>query len=394
GTVSVAFGAEYREEQYQDLYDALQQAGNITGSAGNSAGGDRDIFAAYGEILVPIFDNLEFTAAARYDDYSDFGDEISPKVALRFEPIDNLVFRASWGEGFRAPPLPNLTSLPSFSADTVRDPQTCVFFGLDPDCQTQVTGFVLGNPNLGAEQSEQFSIGTSFQPFDWFNGTIDYWNIEVTDRVANLGAAQLVACDLGTTTNCPPGLSNLPANANPPVPALGLGVARNAEGAIVYLQRGSASLGTIQQEGFDINLRSNFDFGSAGRLTVDALGTYLMTYEIDDGANIAGANSLPRWRATLATNYAIWDFAFAWIMNYTGGNDALDASDPDGRLPSWIIHDVQANWFTPWNGQFTIGVDNVADRDPVLDAGEGRSFNFDLYDGYGRVPYIRYTQSF
>ena len=34
-------------------------------------------------------------------------------------------------------------------------------------------------------------------------------------------------------------------------------------------------------------------------------------------------------------------------------------------------------------------MDNVTDRDPVVDPGEGRGFNFGLYDGYGRITYLR-----
>jgi iron complex outermembrane receptor protein len=43
-----------------------------------------------------------------------------------------------------------------------------------------------------------------------------------------------------------------------------------------------------------------------------------------------------------------------------------------------------------------VGVQNVADKDPVVDPFDptGRGFDFSLYDGYGRVPYIRYKQTF
>ncbi|WP_306299943.1 TonB-dependent receptor domain-containing protein, partial [Vibrio parahaemolyticus] len=46
--------------------------------------------------------------AARYDHYSDFGDEISPKVSFRYQPLDNLMFRTGAGLGFRAPTLSDL----------------------------------------------------------------------------------------------------------------------------------------------------------------------------------------------------------------------------------------------------------------------------------------------
>ncbi|MEM7054139.1 MAG: TonB-dependent receptor, partial [Pseudomonadota bacterium] len=93
GPVGIAFGAEYREEDYRDIFDDLQANDNITGSSGNSSFGGREIWSAFGEVLIPVLENLEISAAARYDDYSDFGDAFSPKIAIRFQPLDNLTFR-------------------------------------------------------------------------------------------------------------------------------------------------------------------------------------------------------------------------------------------------------------------------------------------------------------
>lgn len=393
GTVGVAFGAEYREEDYRDIYDDLQANGNITGSAGNSASGGRDLTAVFGEVLVPILENLELSGALRYDDYSDFGDAVSPKLALRYQPLDQLTLRASWGEGFRAPTLDILSARPSFSADSVVDEATALAFGVPPTQAVQITGFVIANPDLDAEKSEQFNIGAAFEPFDWLSGSVDWWKIEITDRVAGIGAQTIINCLAGTSQNCPPGLSNFPVGTSLPDPTLGLGLVRNPDsGQILGLQRGFASLGTIDTEGFDVNLRGSWNFGEMGSLRVDAQGTYTGVFKTDAGVNVAGSAGLPRWRAALNSEYRIGDFAFAWVMNYI--DDQNDSLDNSGPLPSWTTHDLQANWYTPWNGQITVGVDNVANKDPVLDNGELRAFNFNLYDGYGRIPYVRYKQNF
>ncbi len=57
---------------------------------------------------------------------------------------------------------------------------------------------------------------------------------------------------------------------------------------------------------------------------------------------------------------------------------------------------MQASRNAPGNGRFTLGMNNILDKDPVIDPYDptGRGFDFSLYDGYGRVPYFRYTQSF
>ena len=394
GPAGFAVGAEYRDEDYKDIYDDLQANGNITGSAGNSAFGDRDQWAVYGELLFPVLDNLEVSVAGRYDDYSDFGSNFSPKVSLRWDAMDGLAFRGSYGEGFRAPPLDILSQQPSFSAASVVHVPTATALGNeDPTAAIQITTFSIANPDLDAETSEQFSMGVVYEPNEMFAATLDYWNISIDDRVAFIGPQQILNCLEGTTTNCPPGLSNFPAGSPFPSPDLGLGTEFGPQGQVVFLQSGFASLGTIDSEGFDISLRGNFDLADFGRLRSEIQGSYLLSQEIDSGVNTAGLAGLPRWRAIWSNQWNYGDFGFNWNVNYIGSQRSA-ASPLLDRLPSWTTHDLQASYFTPWNGRITLGVDNLLDKDPVLDPGEGRDFNFNLYNGYGRITYLRYVQNF
>ena len=395
GTVQIAFGGEYRDEKYEDLYDSLSEGGQIVGSAGNSAGGGRHATALFVEALFPVLPELDVTLAARYDDYSDYGSDTSPKISFRWQPLAELTFRGSYGEGFAAPSLDILTAQPTFSANGVIDPQTNAAFGVAPGTSTQVTNWVISNPNLDSENSEQFSLGVAWEPLDWLSGSLDWYSIEVDGRIAGIGPQQMVNCDLGTTQNCPPGLSVLPTNVNPPQVGLGLGVARNPDGSINYLQRGFTNLGTLETQGLDLSLNTNFNFGEWGRVSNDLLVTYVSSYKIDGGSNLAGDTSIPEFRAILANQYTYGDFVFAWNINWIASQDGTLA-DPDGPdTSSWVTNDVQANWFAPWNGRVTLGATNVFDKTPPLDRGfPQRPFNFDLYNGYGRVVYARYTQSF
>lgn len=395
GPLGVAFGTEYRTEKYKDIFDDLQANGNITGSAGNSAQGERDYLAFFAEALVPVIDTLELNFQVRHDDYSDFGSETSPKVSFRWQPLDSLTVRGSWGQGFRAPPLDILSANTSFSADGIVDVPTCIFLGVGADCDPpiQATTFVIANPNLGAETSDQYGLGVAFAPTDWFNGTLDYYQIEIDNRVAAIGSQQIINCLDGTQTNCPPGLTNLPPVFPGPNEAAGLGVLRGSEGEILYIQRGFASLGTVETSGIDAQLDFTFDFGGAGRLNSNIFGTYLLTYEVDSGDDAAGEEGLPEWRVNWTNQWSIGDFSFGAIVNYIDGQSTALAANQDS-VDSWTTLDLQANWFAPWNGTITLGIDNVTDEDPPLDPGYGDGFNFDLYDGYGAVYYARYLQTF
>ncbi len=381
GVAGLAFGAEYRDEYYQDLYDSLSEGGVVGGSAGNSAAGGRSVGAAYAEALFPVTENFEINGAVRYDRYSDYGSDVSPKLSMRFTPFENLVLRASYGEGFRAPTLDILTQLESFSASAVSDPATCRALGQPPTCNVQIDAFRIANPELESEQSRQWSIGAAWDATDWLNASLDIFNVEIDNRIAFFSANTLVIRE----------------QTGRPVPP-GLGVFRFPDGSIDFVREGNANEGDLELRGADLNVRTNFDFGDIGNLRNQLQISMIDNYTIDGGENLVGDNSQPKYRSSLNNEYVWGDFSFVWNLNYIHTHN--DSSE-GGKLPSWTTHDLQASWNAPWNGRFTVGVNNVADKDPVLDPfggcssdGSPRGYCTQLYDGYGRVPYFRYTQSF
>ncbi len=398
GPVGFAVGAEYRDEIYADLYDSLSEGGEIVGSAGNSAAGGRDLTAAFVEFLFPVLDNLEIGLAGRYDDYSDYGDDFSPKISLRYQPLDNLTLRASYGEGFAAPTLDILTMKPSFSAAGIVHPATAEWQGI-PEAnwgqQIQVTTYQIANPNLASEQSEQFSVGAAWAPTDWLDGSLDYYNIKITDSISFSGIGTIAACLEGRTSNCPPGLSVFDPGMSYPDPSLGLGIAYGPDGEIRWAQTGYGNRGTVKTDGLDLNVRTNFDFGAAGRLENELQVGYVLGYKVNDSGNIVGEWDLPEIRAQLNNRWSFGDFSAGWNIKYIDGQDDSPTS-ADISTPSWTTHDVQFNWHTPWNGRLTVGATNLGNKEPPVDLAHpsGRGFSYGMYNGYGRVPYIRYTQTF
>lgn len=408
GTASAAAGGEWRSEDWSDIYDSLSAAGSVSGSAGNSAFGSRIVKAAYFEALFPFLSNFEVTVAGRYDQYSDYGNDFAPKIGFRYQPLDNLTLRASYGEGFRAPTLDIVGQQPAFGADGVTDPQTCLAQGQPAGCSTQVTSFTIANPNVESEVSQQYSLGFAWDATDWLNLTLDYYNIKVDNQLAFFATSDLTACLAGTTAFCPAGISALPGNLTPPQPTLGLGVARDpVSGEILYSQIGYSNLGTIETDGLDLNLRTNFALGDFGSLNSQFQIGYVNDYSINGGANETGLPGQPEFRANLSNMWTYGDFSLTWNISHidstvSSQQTLIDAYGPDYdygyslTVPSWTTHDVQGTWNAPWNGRLTLGVNNVLNKDPALNPLDpaGRGFDFTLYDGYGRVPYIRYTQSF
>ncbi|GAA4344816.1 TonB-dependent receptor plug domain-containing protein [Kangiella taiwanensis] len=403
GGVSQMFvGLERREERYSDQYDSQSEAGLVGGSAGNSAGGGRDVNAAYFETILPFTETFEINLAGRFDDYSDYGNDFSPKVSFKWDLADGMLLRGSYGKGFRAPTLDILTQADSFSADAVVDPDTCFVFTGNVDCapagSIQINGTRTANPNLESEQSTQYALGWAYQPTDWFNMTVDYWNIEIDNQITFFGAQNLVNRDLRGDT----------------IPT-GLGVTRGTTtiggttyNPILNVTQGFGNVGTLMTSGVDLNTRFNFDFEEAGRLTSNLLVSWTHEYKEDDKVdatidrNIIRDFGVPQWRANLNNVYSISDFNIAWNVSAIGGQytDTVDNGNQDdgvarfGNIGVWTTHDLQVSYNTPWDGTIAVGAQNVFEKEPTLETFDNRNYNFNLYHAYGRISYIRYTQTF
>jgi iron complex outermembrane receptor protein len=375
GPASMYVGAEYRQEKYADQYDPQSEANQVGGSAGNSAAGDRDVTSLFFEALFPVLDNLEVNLAGRYDDYSDFGDNFSPKLSLRWQPLDNLTVRGSYGQGFRAPTLDILTQKPSFSATSVRDPQSCLNQGQVSTCSLQINDTIQANANLQPEDSDQYSLGLAYEPVDWFNFTLDYWNIEITNRIRQFDAQFLIDAQNN-------------GNTVPP----GLGCLRAPNGSIIACLSGFGNQGLVETSGLDLNARFTYElFG--GNMTSNLQLSHLLDQSVDGGRELAGSPGVPENRAVLSNVYSYGDWSFAYNINYIGNQDA----DPNySSAPSWTTHDIQANYHAPWDGRFTVGVRNAGEKFPPIGRGfvTDRDYDFNLYDGFGRITYFRYTHTF
>ncbi|WP_454262234.1 TonB-dependent receptor plug domain-containing protein [Pseudoxanthomonas mexicana] len=408
GMSAIAFGAEYREEDYADVYDSLSEAGVVAGSAGNSAAGTREVYAAYAEWLFPIVSSFDITVAARYDNYSDYGSDVSPKVSLRWQPMDSLTFRASAGQGFRAPTLPSLYGKRSFSAEEVQDYRTCLAIGFSAaDCggdanndniadgpqnedvvSYQIDSYSSGNQQLKSEQSKQYGLGVAWDPTDWMNVTLDYYNIEIEDRIRQIEYQELVDFD----------------NRGIALPT-GTSVIRRSNGSVAEINTAYANEGDLETSGLDFNLRTRFDLGNAGKLENWLQIAHTLDYTVTDGVvkkDRLGWVTQPENRGSLRNTWSYGDLTVNWNINYIGDQQnpgtipayGFLAGGINTRVGSYTTNDLAVSYNTPWNGTVTLGATNVGDRYPELVGYDNRPWNFYLYDAYGRTVYFRYAQKF
>ena len=90
---------EYQDETFSQEYDALTNSPDLQGSAGGEdISGERAVFSAFAEALLPILSNLEVDLAVRYDNYSDFGDTSNPKLGIAYRPFDSVLLRGGYAD--------------------------------------------------------------------------------------------------------------------------------------------------------------------------------------------------------------------------------------------------------------------------------------------------------
>ncbi len=193
--LNVAFGAEARREHYEIFAGELASYQFRPGRPGAGAGSqgfigfrpsnevdeNRNSFGLYLDLDAQVTERFNVNGAVRFEDFSDFGNTTTGKIAGRYDFTDSFALRGAVSTGFRAPSLQQS----HFTATAIN---FIVIAGVSTP--VEVTTFPATNPiaqNLGArplepEESINYSFGLVFQkgPFEL---TVDAYQIEITDRI-------------------------------------------------------------------------------------------------------------------------------------------------------------------------------------------------------------------
>ncbi|TDR23818.1 TonB-dependent receptor plug domain-containing protein [Marinicella litoralis] len=375
GRISTVIGAEYRKEKYLDQYDPQSEAGQVLGSAGNSAGSARTVNAVYFETLVPLFNQLDLRLAARYDDYSIHGDDINSHLSLRYQPLQNLSFRMGYSENSRPPSMDLISQQPTTTTLFARDPQSCIYQGLDPGCSAPFEQVSFANPELTSEESTHAYLGTTFHLKEWFEFNLDVYDLAVTNRIRAFTSQDIINAGISGEPNIP-----------------GLGCLRAPTGQIIRCLVGFGNSGRLDVLGADVSMK--FKYGLFGGDFSHQLQTsYIHKTSVDKGRNLISNPGLPKARATMNNNYTHGNWQINHLINAI---DQQQADSLDSAAPTWVTHDVQFSYHTPWQGVFAVGAQNVGEKMPPIGQGfiTSRDYDFNLYNGFGRIVYARYTQTF
>ena len=418
GTISAAVGVEVRREEVSDTPDPLARGTfennfepGVIGFGSTGAKADRDQWAVFTELFIPITYDLDVQLAGRYDHYSDFGGEFNPKVGVRWQASEELVVRSSWAQSFRAPSLSQVgaeITLSSFNLEC--KPEFRGNYCGDTQVETNILTKVFGNDDLDAETSDSFSAGFAWSPTRDVTVTLDYWHFKHENIVGvdgefmlrrSLNDPSLRFCG-GVPIEAAQGVGFEDCDEN------GVGVLGSRLDGDVHLQL--ENLGLQETNGIDFTYTHYFDIDGIGRFTWLTDITHLLGFERQlsqeaEKEELAGSFRYPE---TIVTNTLRWE-RDAWFgnvrMQYTSSYEddveALTQGDldflgitADRKVPSWTKFNATLGY--DFSDAFTLrfNVENLFDRQAPYAYGTSANVDHYNHDTMGRFYRLSATYRF
>jgi iron complex outermembrane recepter protein len=473
GMSGFAFGVEYRKDDAFQTPDALVAEGGSSTNFAAATRGETSLKEFYAEALFPIlkdvtgFQELELSVAARSTKYNAKGladatpfdtsiattflnkpslSDVTPKVGLKWKPIDDLLIRASWGETFRAPSANDLFGGVGEGFPAAADPCQVGRYGAVPvggrtptqiacDADTglvgvgapaqpngQIRALVGSNFELKPEHGENVSLGFVYSPsyLENFNIALDLWKTDLKDAITGRTPGQLNGLCFTQTIN------GLPASATNPLindPVSCAGVVRDVTGFLVSYNLLQYNAQRIKTRGVDLGMGYKFDT-SIGDFRVQWDTTYTDQYKLQASEFVPGFaeltgiyNGSPYWRfrSNLNVNWNKGDFSASWTTRFLSdiyeaacitacnsraedglGNDQNGNPIPRNHSGNYAVHDVQVAWKAPWNAKLAVGARNLFGKEPPLFTNNTFAHSFDAsYDlPGGAYWYAQYRQDF
>jgi iron complex outermembrane recepter protein len=420
GDVGFAVGVEWRDDESDFTPDQAKQRGDIEGfNAQQPINGSFDVKEVFVEGLVPLLTGVNLDLGARFSEYSTVGSVSSFKAGLNWTPIEPLLIRGMFQNATRAPSVFELFQAGDQDFPLYADP--CA--GIDPGGDTvdidaatqafcasafgitdtaafvqnnaQIEALNFGNPALGEETSDTFTLGFAVKPTfaPSLQFSLDYWTIKVDDYINDLlGGAQgiIEACFASADLDSSACFSDL---LDQPL------VFRDISGDLrVNVPQVNAS--ELKTSGIDLQLDYGIPLGWAGRdddtIQLNLLVSHLDKYELDgiDYAGTIGAYNIsgafPEWKANLRLSYAVGPVSLTWNTQF------IDAMDNQGNIPafqdggyvgsdSFFYHDVSARWQATDAVELSLGIRNLTDETPpVIDNAIDQNGDPSTYDMIGR----------
>ena len=452
--LGVSFGAEYRQENQELNPDVTFQTNDLAGQGAPTLPtiGSLHVSELFMEARLPLLEDQPFAKSLvletgyRYSDYNlSFGSTNTYKLGLQWAPISDVRFRGMYQRAVRAPNLQELFLQPRVQLDGTQDPcagaapaataAQCALSGvivsgpnneyglIAPNPAAQYNGLVGGSVNLAPEKADTYTVGLVFTPkfLPDFNMTLDYYNITIKNLISTYGANLILNTCLANGSPFYCGKVHRTQ-----------GTGTGADGSLWintdgFIEDSIFNLGSQRANGVDVTSQYRFDFGRAGRLGFDFVGSYVMKFATEpvtglgtyDCAGFYGpvcGVPAPRWkhklRATWNSPVSGLDLYTAWRRANGVSLELLNASpllqgtpglpvNPGQHLRGVDYIDLGGSYTFAGHVTARLGVNNVFDKSPPLSGfayigtvfGNGNTYP-QVYDALGRYAFVNLVVDF
>lgn len=385
GDIGLAVGVQWRDESFsQDLDDISNADGFAFLIGGPDFADDRTAKAIFAEAFVPLADNIDFSAAVRYEDYGgNIGDTLDPKFSLLWRPTDELAIRGSFSTSFRAPSVFQESGV-NTSLNQVSDPVT------GGNAFAAVRSLPADARNISPEQGQAINAGFTWQR-GGFDFDFDYWRYEFTDVIIQENFQSIVNAD-------PTGDRVIRAGGTD-------------TGNILIVLVDFVNASSVVTDGFDFNARYTFET-EAGAIVPFFEGTRVLNYDIDDpfAGEVEGAGNrnfanfgspTPKLRFNAGISFTNETHDARFYVRHIGGmnDDQVIGGVENGDIDSMTTVDGQytLNFGGLIEGaegtNLQVGFINLFDKRPPFVATNG-GFESRTHDPRGRMVYARIQARF
>jgi len=442
-TVSLVVGFESRRDEYAFAADSISATGGFAGAGGSATPVDASIKVKelFLESNIPIISDagmlqsLVLDLGYRNSDYDLSGKADTYKIGAGAD-FGTFRVRGGFNHAIRAPGTNDLFGLqslalfggedgcagptPTFTlAQCQNTGVTAAQYGNVPDNPAaQYNQFIGGNPNLKPESADSITFGFAITPIENLQLTIDYYDIKLEDRIGTIGAQTIL--DFCATTGNPFLCQNVRRGA---AGDIWRGQNPATSGQVIAL---TENFGELDFRGIDLGANYRFDV-LGGSLSTSFQGSYLLDETVtplpgvDETATFdcVGLINLqcqtPEFRAITNVRFARDWYTVGMRWRYFDGlayeTDAGVAIATDrlvcapgtnaacigtGGIGSYSYFDLSGSAFIGEFGEFTVGVNNIADKEPPL-VGTALARNGNSpggYDQVGRYFFSSFTVKF
>ncbi|MEP1445301.1 MAG: TonB-dependent receptor [Paraglaciecola sp.] len=430
GGMDVAFGAEYREESTEHIFDALTNNQQNGYTQANDTVGEYDVFEVYGETAVPLLDSLNLNLAARAADYSTIGSASAYNFGLEWSPTDSLRFRAVYAEAVRAPNIKDLYRPAKVGVSSINDPcngVTATSVGTaDDNCRAEAgintniaengsvvftnsdTAGVLikesSNPNIQEETATTYTLGAVYSPSRDLVVTVDYYDITIDDAIAFTSNNVILSkCYVESQQNFCDLIDRSTVSGD-----------QTNAGSVSEIRRQNINSGGASTKGVDFTANYSTEL-AGGDIALSVSWSHLL-----EDISIPLAGEVPKdsvgetknpenkiygainWtqgplKLNVTTRYfGAWTYDDEWYQGVFGDDVQSSYFDVDG----YLTIDTRVSYDFNENYNVSLGIKNLTDESPQIIYGnmDGGSWqqNTDsgIYDAVGRRFYAGFTATF